>query len=393
MLIGTRYALERRRGRASVPVATALVGTVAAVTALVASVVFGASLSTLLATPRLYGINWQVSMQNLTGFQVHSLARALNANPTVDKVSYGVVGKLVDVNGVSTPAFMTDVSKGPMAFTLVDGRYPSGDHETALGTKTLASAHASVGSTVQVKIVTNKGHTVVRQFRVVGEVVLPPGNSPAIGVGAVLSVRAAVLALCPPTLSAARCTSQFEPLILKQATWFAVIGTVPGRRGDATVASLEARYAPYLSEIVVPTNLVNFGQAINFPALLGLTLALFGVATLAHLLLVSVSRRRKEVALLKVLGFVRRQVSAAVCWQATTVCLIGIVVGVPVGIIVGRSTWELFATAVGVEPVAVVPAQQVVVVAIGAIVVGNILAVVPAALAARLRPAEALRAT
>jgi putative ABC transport system permease protein len=172
-----------------------------------------------------------------------------------------------------------------------------------------------------------------------------------------------------------------------------VIGTVPGRRGDATIASLEARYAPYLSEIVVPTNLVNFGQAINFPALLGLTLALFGVATLAHLLLVSVSRRRKEVALLKVLGFVRRQVSAAVCWQATTVCLIGIVVGVPVGIIVGRSTWELFATAVGVEPVAVVPAQQVVVVAIGAIVVGNILAVVPAALAARLRPAEALRAT
>jgi putative ABC transport system permease protein len=179
----------------------------------------------------------------------------------------------------------------------------------------------------------------------------------------------------------------------KQASWFAVIGTVPGRAGDATIARLERRFAPYLTELFVPTDLVNFGQAISFPALLGLTLALFGVATLAHLLLVSVSRRRKEVALLKVLGFLRRQVSAAVCWQATTVCLIGIVVGVPVGIIIGRSTWRLFATAVGVEPVAVVPAPQVVLVAVGVIVVGNAIAILPATLAARLRPAEALRAT
>ena len=70
VLVGVRHALERGRGRTSVPVATALVGTAAAVCALVATSVFGASLSTLLSTPRLYGQDFQVVLGSLTGPQV-----------------------------------------------------------------------------------------------------------------------------------------------------------------------------------------------------------------------------------------------------------------------------------------------------------------------------------
>ena len=66
-------------------------------------------------------------------------------------------------------------------------------------------------------------------------------------------------------------------------------------------------------------------------------LALFGAATLTHLLVVSVSRRRREIGLLKVLGFVNRQVASAVIWQATTLALVGIVIGVPVGVLAGRA--------------------------------------------------------
>ena len=50
----------------------------------------------------------------------------------------------------------------------------------------------------------------------------------------------------------------------------------------------------------------------NFPLILGFMLALFGVATLLHLLVVSVARRRHETGLLKALGFVRRRNSQ---WQ------------------------------------------------------------------------------
>jgi hypothetical protein len=65
-----------------------------------------------------------------------------------------------------------------------------------------------------------------------------------------------------------------------------------------------------------PAGLVNFGEAVNFPLIFGLVLALFGAATLLHLLVVSVTRRRPETGLLKALGFVRRQVAVAVSWQA-----------------------------------------------------------------------------
>lgn len=141
-----------------------------------------------------------------------------------------------------------------------------------------------------------------------------------------------------------------------------------------------------------PTVLVNFGESVNFPLLLAVALTVFGAATLLHLLLVSVARRRTEAGLLKALGFVRRQVAAAVCWQATVVAAIGIAVGVPAGVAAGRVLWRVFATNLGVLPVAVVEPVLIAVLAAGVLSAANLLAAVPALLAARSRPAQLLRA-
>ena len=54
-LIGVRNAFERRSGHANAPVGPALLGTVFAVIALCGTGVFGASLSHLTATPKLFG--------------------------------------------------------------------------------------------------------------------------------------------------------------------------------------------------------------------------------------------------------------------------------------------------------------------------------------------------
>jgi putative ABC transport system permease protein len=141
----------------------------------------------------------------------------------------------------------------------------------------------------------------------------------------------------------------------------------------------------------VPTNLVNFGQAVDFPLLLGVTLALFGAATLVHVLFVSVARRRRQFALLKVLGFVRRQVQWALCWQAMTVAVVGVVIGVPAGIAIGQIVWRDFATSLGALPLAVVPVGSIVLLGVVIVVGAVALAFVPAVLAARVQPAEALR--
>jgi len=113
---------------------------------------------------------------------------------------------------------------------------------------------------------------------------------------------------------------------------------------------------------------------------------------MVHLLMVSVARRRRETGLLKSLGFVRRQVAAAVCWQATTVALIGIAVGAPIGIEAGRVLWRVFATNFGVAAVPVVQPLLLAVLAAGAPAAANVLAAVPALMAARSHPGQLLRA-
>ncbi|MGO8864347.1 MAG: hypothetical protein ACLQRH_26760 [Acidimicrobiales bacterium] len=83
--------------------------------------------------------------------------------------------------------------------------------------------------------------------------------------------------------------------------------------------------------------------------------------------------------------------AACDCTHATTtVALVGIVVGVPMGIAIGRGVWGVFAHSLGVLPVPVVVAWTMVAVAAGTLVVANVLALGPAA-AARSRSASLLR--
>ena len=163
--------------------------------------------------------------------------------------------------------------------------------------------------------------------------------------------------------------------------------------GGRVRARLQRELSKFVNVLNVPVNLVNFGQAVDFPLLLGLTLALFGAATLAHLLFVSVRRRRRQMALLKTLGFVRRQVVSATCWQAATVALVGVIPGLPIGIILGRFAWREFASYLGAVPEAVTPVALVSGIAVVVLAGGVALALIPAVLAARISPGEALRET
>ena len=396
VLVGVRHALERGRGRSSVPVATALVGTAAAVVALVAASVFGASLSTLVATPRLYGQDVQVVMSGFSGQFAKSIGARLKSDPAATAVTAALIGKFVTVNGVSVSSTIVLPLKGPMVFSLVQGRDPTGTGEAALGTQTMRAAGLHVGSIASVSVITPSGVTKTGHFKVVGSMAFPPvlSNGGGLGVGAVVPLAGVTAFLCPPgsgraerasPSSTRRSSTRTSPTGASRCGW------PPDAAGRATAASLERRYAPFLQALTVPTNLVNFGQAVNFPALLGITLAVFGAATLAHLLLVSASRRRREFALLKVLGFVRRQVRVAVSWQATTVAVVGLVVGIPLGLVVGNLAWKAFASNLGAVPLTVVPVGLVALVGGGVLILGNLLALAPGSFAARSRPAAALR--
>jgi len=123
----------------------------------------------------------------------------------------------------------------------------------------------------------------------------------------------------------------------------------------------------------------------------GLVLVVFGITTLVHVLVVSVARRRREAGLLRALGFVCRQIAYSVWWQTTTIVFVGLVVGVPVGIVVGRAIWQEFACSLGVLPDSVVAPWVIAAIAAGTVVVASALAIGPALVAARSRPASLLR--
>jgi hypothetical protein len=71
--------------------------------------------------------------------------------------------------------------------------------------------------------------------------------------------------------------------------------------------------------------------------------------------------------------------------------VIGLVVGVPLGIVAGRYLWDLFATNIYVVPRPTVPALAIVAIALGALGLGNLVAAIPGRIAARTPPALLLR--
>ena len=108
--------------------------------------------------------------------------------------------------------------------------------------------------------------------------------------------------------------------------------------------------------------------------------------------LASVRHRRRQLAVLKTLGLRRHQLRAIIAWQASTILVIAGLAGVPLGVAAGRWAWTSFATTVGFVPVTVVPVPALLLGLLTLLIAGNLLAAVPAAVAARTPPAAALRA-
>ena len=127
------------------------------------------------------------------------------------------------------------------------------------------------------------------------------------------------------------------------------------------------------------------------PIVLAGLLAAALVAALALAIAATVGARRRDFAIYCAIGFTRGQVGQSVRWQALTTVAIGLAVGIPAGVVIGRWTWRRFAGDLGVALHVTVPTGLLAAIAVVAIVVALLAAARPAYLAARLRPAEVLR--
>ena len=143
--------------------------------------------------------------------------------------------------------------------------------------------------------------------------------------------------------------------------------------------------------VLRPAEIANYRSIGTTPAVLGAALAVGAVVALGLTLLASVRRRRRDLALLKTLGFTQRQLAATVAWQSTVAVGLGAIVGVPLGIVVGRTLWDLFARDIHAVPAPSVPALTVVLIALVALLLANAVAAIPGRIAARTPTALILR--
>jgi ABC-type antimicrobial peptide transport system permease subunit len=140
-----------------------------------------------------------------------------------------------------------------------------------------------------------------------------------------------------------------------------------------------------------PGDISNYARIRSTVLALAAALGLIALGLLVHVLVSSVRRRRRDFAVLKTIGFKRGQVSAVTAWQATTIAALALVIGIPLGLALGSVLWRLFADQIGVAPDVTWPLVGVVLAIPATILLANLIAAVPAWLAARTHPATVLR--
>jgi ABC-type lipoprotein release transport system permease subunit len=95
---------------------------------------------------------------------------------------------------------------------------------------------------------------------------------------------------------------------------------------------------------------------------------------------------------MKALGLLRRQVRWITAWHTTTVAMLALLIGLPLGIALGRWAWALFATGLGIADDTVTPVTIMLLMVPATVLAANTIAFWPARKAARLSPAEILHA-
>jgi hypothetical protein len=140
-----------------------------------------------------------------------------------------------------------------------------------------------------------------------------------------------------------------------------------------------------------PGDVVAYSHVQSTPLVLAGLLALLAAGVLAHVLVTGVRARRRDLAVLKTLGFTRRQVASAIAWMATTIVVLALAVGAVLGLALGRWTWRSFATDLGIDERVLLPVLPLMLLAAVAVLLANLVALLPARAAARTRPAVVLR--
>jgi hypothetical protein len=374
--VGLGAGLTFRGSRGAGLAGGALVGLVVALSLGVGAAVLTASNHDLQSDERLYGQPWEAS----TG---------VNPDPEVEKAfiddlsarrELGAVGVarsgevLLQLEpGEPRPVFAVGFrrARGDLPLVVLEGREPTAADELAAGSDLLDELGLGLGA----EVITAAGDP----LRIVGRVVVPI-------VGGDFPDEAVLLTLDGFEAHASREVTG-EPIeslaVFRASEGQDIDELLSGELGDA--ALLFGSLARKPSDV---SNLQGIGRVPI--AVAGLTAVLAGLV-LAHALLVAERRGRRELATLRALGMRRGDLGLVLLSAGATLALVGLLIGVPLGAVVGRNLWQVIASSVLFDARPVLP-----IIVVGAALTTTLLVtaaatLVPTIRARQVRPATVLR--
>ena len=345
-----------------------MMSVVLAVIAVTAALTFSTSLEHLVHSPRQQGWNWDVLVGNPND-QTDREAQAatlLAHNRLVG--SYSAIAILAGpsagtmaLDGVTVDSALAfDPLKGSVYPPLLAGRPPRANNEIVLATQTLHQLHKRIGQVVHVQTPTGP-----LALRIVGRMIAPSvGDILTNGLGDGAWIYGPVVRQIQAQAPANPNGPPPSAFVLFAVRYAPAHPRKPRSRacrrdfGRTVLRQLPAQDA------------VNLQSVDQLPMVFAGLVVLLGIATLANTLITSIRRRRRDLAVLKTLGFTRRQISILVASQVTAFILIAVAIGLPLGIATGRLLWDLVASNINSVSPTLIPALAVAAIVPAALFIG-----------------------
>jgi hypothetical protein len=386
-------------------VRSVLTGAVLAVALVVATTTFASGFSSLISHPALYGWNWSYLLNPTNDIPPKAVA-LLNHDPDVAAWSGSELAN-AQADGQTVPMLLM-AAHSRVTPPILTGHGIDKKNQVVLGAATLALLHKKLGDTVIFTYGAPADAPVYvppTKLVIVGTATFPAvgytsfvADHTSMGIGALIPT-----AIIPPAFK--KVLHSPDPNFNGPEMAFVRLkpGVSPaeGRANlqhIANVANKVFAADPHGAGNLVsvlgvqrPAQIVNYRSIGSTPVLLALGAAVGSIFALGLTLIASVRRRRRDLALLKALGFSQRQLAGSVAWQAAITALFGVIIGIPVGILVGRELWILFAKSLNAVPLATVPVTTVVLTGLGALIFSVVVSAIPGRSAARTSTALVLR--
>ncbi|MET0901749.1 MAG: FtsX-like permease family protein [Acidimicrobiales bacterium] len=368
--IGVHMAFDRSPAAMAGRGAIAVAGLAIAVAVAAAAVL--ASFDELQRTPYRLGQVWDASAGNFATAEGRDAGLAqLDEMEGIEAVA-GELGVVATIGGRDTNGVAYVPIVGELVPNLREGRAPRAVDEIVLGAKLADELDVAVGDRVPVAWETLED---------------APEEVTVTGIGAVAGMGFEVdpgdSALVSPEVARLDPDDSVSVLLIRFAD---------DADRDGLLAELRERFPQTVLAAPVPSRSVQTLDGLRvLPVALAVAVALLALAAGANAALASVRRRRRELAVVKVLGLQRAEVRRVVTWQALTWAVVALLVGVPLGVLLGSLGWQAVLRSLGLDSPFTLPAGTVLALVLAAPLLLVGLTWWPARQAAATAPAVTLR--